>query len=53
MFNRLLEFLNKNYVLAQNQYGFREKHSIFIALMRMGDDISNEINNRFFISAFL
>ena len=47
MYNRLLEFLIKNYVLAQNQYGFHEKHSTFMALMRMVDDISNESNNKF------
>ena len=51
---RLLEFLNRNYVLAQNQYGFREKHSTFMALMRMVDDISNEINNKkMYIAIFI
>ena len=53
MYNRLLEYLNKNYALAQNQYGFREKHSTFMVLMRMVDDISNEINNKKLLSAFL
>ena len=40
--------LNKNDVLAQNQYGFREKHSTFMAFMKMTDDISNEIDNKMF-----
>ena len=54
MYNRLLEFLNKNDLLAQNQYGFREKHSTFMALMRMVDDISTEINNtNLFIGMFI
>ena len=52
MYNWLLEFLNKIFVLAQNQYAFLEKHYTFMALMRMVDDISSEINNTNFLSAF-
>ena len=45
MYNRLLDYLNKNYILCHNQYGFREKHSTYMALLNMIDDISNELNN--------
>ena len=31
--------------MSQNQYGFREKHSTFLALLKLIDDISNEVNN--------
>ena len=48
MYNRLLDFRNKIDVLAQNQYDFCEKHSTFMALMDMTDDISNEIDNTIF-----
>ena len=54
VYNWLLEFLNKNFVLAQNQYAFLAKHYTFMALMRMVDDISNEINNtNFSIGIFI
>ena len=54
MYNWLLQFLNKNYVLAQSQYGFREKHYISVALSKMADDISNEIiNTHFSIGIFI
>ena len=51
MYNRLLEFRNKNYVLAQNQYAFLEKHT-FMALMRMVDDNFMKLIIQIFLSAF-
>ena len=53
MYNWLLEFHNKKYVLAQSQYAFLEKHYTFMVLMRMVDDISNEINNTILLSTSL
>ena len=38
-------YLNKNDILCHNQYGCRENHSIYMALLNMIDDISNELNN--------
>jgi hypothetical protein len=46
MYNRLLAFLNKNNILAKNQYGFREKHSTSMALLQLVDDISKELDNK-------
>ena len=34
--------------MFQNQYGFREKHSTFMALLKLIDDISNEVNNKIY-----
>ena len=31
-----------------NQYGFREKHSTFMSLLKLIDDISNEVNNKIY-----
>ena len=45
MYNRLIDYHNKNDILCHNQYGFRENHSTYIALLNMIDDISNELNN--------
>ena len=47
-YNRLLEYINKNNILFQNQYDFREKHSTFMTLLKLIDDISNEVNNKIY-----
>ena len=44
MYNRIRDFLTKNKVLTENQYGFREKHSTHLALLKLVDDISEEID---------
>ena len=33
MYSRLLKFINKNYLLNKFQYGFRNNHSTFMALI--------------------
>ena len=38
--------INKKNILVQNQYGFCEKHSTFMALLKLVDYISNEVNNK-------
>jgi hypothetical protein len=43
--NRLAAFLNRNHILIDNQYGFRQKHSTYMAIMDMYDKISNAIEN--------
>ena len=39
MYNRLLDYVNANNILYPNQFGFREKHSTYIALLKLIDDI--------------
>ena len=41
----LLDFLNKNDILVKNQFGFREKHSNYLAILDLVDTISQK--NRF------
>ena len=48
MYNRLLKFLNDNNILINNQYGFRAEHSTYLALLRMVNNITNEMNNKNF-----
>ena len=54
MYNRLLDYVNANNILYPNQFGFREKHSTYIALLKLIDDISEEIDNKnFSIGVFI
>ena len=46
MYNRRLKFLND--ILINHQYGFRERHSTYMALLRMFNDITKEIDNENF-----
>ena len=48
MYNRLLKFLNDNNIQINNQYGFREGHSTYMALLRMVNDITKEMDNKNF-----
>lgn len=48
MYNRMLCFLNKGDTLVKNQYGFREKHSTSMALLKLVDQITEELNNKQF-----
>ena len=40
MYNRFLKCHNDNNILINNQYGFRERHSTYMALLRMVNDIT-------------
>ena len=41
-------------ILSPNQFGFREKHSTYMALLKLIDDISEEIyNNNFSLGVFI
>jgi hypothetical protein len=40
IYNRMLNYLNKNSILSENQYGFRKKHSTSLALVDLYDKIS-------------
>ena len=46
MYNHLLNFLNQSNILTQNQYGFRENQSTFISVLKLVDDISEELNDK-------
>lgn len=41
---RVMAFLNQNKLLNSNQYGFRNNHSTYMAIINLVDKISNEID---------
>lgn len=54
MYSRLITFIEKHKILTDNQYGFREKHSTYMALINMVDQISDEMDKKkFSIGIFL
>ena len=54
MYNRLLNYLNNNNILTDNQYGYHERHNTSMALLRMINDITQELDsNNFCIGLFL
>ena len=42
MYKRVLDFLNKNEILVNNQFGFREKHSTYMVILDLVDKISQK-----------
>ena len=44
--NRLEKFLNKNQILSNTQYGFRENMSTSLALMELIEDITQSLDER-------
>ena len=48
MHNHLLKCLNENNILINNQYGFCEGQSTYIALLRMVNDITREMDDKNF-----
>ena len=46
MYNRLLKYLTQKSILVQNQYGFREKHSTYMALLNLVGDISDQLDKK-------
>ena len=48
MYKRLLSFITASNILANNQYGFRENHSTYMALLNLVDQITNELDNKQF-----
>ena len=54
VFNRLMAFLEHNDILIKNQYGFRQNHSTYMAIMEMQDKISAAIDDgEFAVGIFL
>lgn len=45
MYNRLSNYLTVNKILVDNQFGFREEHSTYMALLRMLNDITEELDS--------
>ena len=45
MCNRLLKFINKNHFFNKHQFGFRDKHSTFMALIILIENLVNAIDN--------
>ena len=44
MYDRLLEFLNKHKILNKFQFGFRNMHSTFMALITSLDNLRNALD---------
>ena len=54
VYNRLLNYIDKNKILWDSQYGFRKKHSTSLALIDIYDKISSAIDRReFAVGIFL
>ena len=54
MYNRLLKYLTLNKILVENQFGFRQGHSIYMALLKLVNDITEELDNgNFSIGIFI
>ena len=45
IYKRTLHFLDKNNIISDNQYGFREKHSTSHAIIHLIDKITNDLDN--------
>ena len=45
MYDRLLNFLNKHKFFYKYQFGFQKKHSNYMALLTLVDQISNALEN--------
>ena len=53
-YNRLYNFVNSQDILTSCQYGFRPKHSTYMAILDMYDSISAALdNNKFAIGIFI
>ena len=46
MYERLLKFLEKLKILYSEQYGFRRKHSTYMALLNLMDKLVNALENK-------
>ena len=45
MYNRLIDFLEKEKILYEKQFGFRKKHSAYMALMILIDKLIKSLEN--------
>ena len=45
MYNRLLNFINRHKIFNQNQFGFRNNHSAFMALIILVENLVDALDN--------
>ena len=45
MFNRITDFVTRNKILNDNQYGFKEQRSTYMTLLQLLDKVTNELDN--------
>ena len=45
-FLNTINYLDANKIIVDNQYGFRKEHSTYMALLKMINDITNELKNK-------
>ena len=45
MYNRLLNFINRHKIFNQNQFGFRNNHSTFMALIIPVENLVDALDN--------
>lgn len=48
MYVRLEKFIEKHNILCENQFGFREKHSTYMALLDICDQITHQLDSKAF-----
>ena len=54
IYNRMVHYLDNYNILCHQQFGFRKGYSTSMALIRLSDQLSTEIdNNKFTIGIFL
>ena len=46
VYDRLFSFLDNNKILTDKQYGFRERHSTYMAILNLVDKITEKIGNK-------
>ena len=46
MYNRMIGFIEKHNILSSSQFGFREHHSTSMALVKLLDKITRELDNK-------
>ena len=49
MHKRLLAYLTTKNILVDNQYGFREKHSTYMGILNLIDQVTEAIDNRSYV----
>ena len=49
MNNHQTNYLDANKILVDNQCGVRKEHSTYMALLKMINDITNELENKNFL----
>ena len=54
MFNRMADFLDKNHILYEHQYGFRKNYSTEFALLELSDKTAQAMDEeKFMIGIFV